>query len=145
MAVFNKETGFSRSSCRWDLVVMVGTRGSCERAMKRAGCKEESEPIKRSHPPIQTNLGDILGCDLANFTINGKPNSGKNRLYRIIASGTAFLIWKLMNERRIRGEDGQEQRNIDAKTTNRSMGQLVSRRRVKSPASLHQKKKISEP
>ena len=61
---------------------------------------------KRNNSPLPSNLGDILGCGLANFQTIGKPDTGKNRLYRIIVSETAFLIWKLRNERRIRDDDG---------------------------------------
>jgi len=75
--------------------------------------------LKRSHLPIPNNLGDVLGCGLASFTTNNKPDSGKNRLYRIIVSETAFLIWKLRNERCIRDDDAQEHRNIVEETTNR--------------------------
>ena len=59
----------------------------------------------RQHSPLPTRLGDVLGCGLANFESNGKPNKGKNRLYRILISETAYLIWKMRNERRIRDED----------------------------------------
>jgi len=75
--------------------------------------------LKRNNTPLPTNLGDILGCGLASFTTNGKMDSGKNRLYRILVSETVFLIWKLRNERRIRDEDSQEHRNITIETTSR--------------------------
>lgn len=58
---------------------------------------------------LPTRLGDIMGCGLAKFMTNGKPDKGKNRLYRIIVSKTAYLIWKLRNERRIR--DGDDTNN----------------------------------
>ena len=60
---------------------------------------------KRHISSLPDNLGDILGCGLANFQTNGKPNQGKNRLYRILMSETAYLIWKTRNERRIRDSD----------------------------------------
>ena len=44
---------------------------------------------------LLTRLGDILGCGLAKFEKNGKLDKGKNHLYRIITSETAYLIWKL--------------------------------------------------
>jgi len=83
--------------------------------------------LKRSDSPLPTNLGDILGCGLANFSIKGKPDTGKNRLYRIIVSETAFLIWKLRNERRIRDDDGQEHNNIAAETTKRWVNAINKR------------------
>lgn len=58
--------------------------------------------MKKSDSPLPTRLGDILGCGLANFKRNGKPDKGKNRLYRILVSESAYLIWKMRNERRIR-------------------------------------------
>jgi ribonuclease HI len=61
---------------------------------------------KRHPTPLLNRLGDILGCGLANFQRNGKPDKGKNRLYRILVSETAYLIWKMRNERRIRDNDG---------------------------------------
>ena len=81
----------------------------------------------RSHLPLPTNLGDILGCALASFNTNGKPDTSKNRLYSIIVSETAFLIWKLRNERRIRDEDSQEHGNIATETTNRWINAINKR------------------
>ena len=62
---------------------------------------------KRHNEPLPEKLGDILGCGLANFKRGGKPDRGKNRLYRIIMSETAYLIWKMRNERRIRDDDAR--------------------------------------
>ena len=55
--------------------------------------------------PLPNDIGKILGCALANFQKNDKPDKGKNRLYRILVSETAYLIWKMRNERRIRDND----------------------------------------
>ena len=33
----------------------------------------------RHNSALPTRLGDVLGCGLAKFTKNGKPNKGKNR------------------------------------------------------------------
>ena len=72
---------------------------------------------KRSNDPIPTRLGDILGCGLAEFKKEGKPDRGKNRLYRILVSETAYLIWKMRNERRIR--DNNTQGNAPSETETR--------------------------
>ena len=64
---------------------------------------------KRSQTEIPTTLGNILGCGLATFETGGKQDKGKGRLYRIIVSETAYLIWKLRNERRIRDNDSPPQ------------------------------------
>jgi ribonuclease HI len=64
---------------------------------------------KRSQTELPTTLGDILGCGLATFETEGKQDKGKGRLYRILVSETAYLIWKLRNERTIRDENGPPQ------------------------------------
>ena len=57
---------------------------------------------KRSDSPIPTNYGAILGCGLTNFTKDqGKPDTGLNRLFRIIVSESMYLIWKIRCERAI--------------------------------------------
>ena len=83
--------------------------------------------LKRANQSLPTRLGDILGCGLANFTTRGKPDTGKNRLYRIIVSETAYLIWKLRNERRIRDGDSQEHNNINNETTKRWVNAINKR------------------
>ncbi|KAJ6628310.1 hypothetical protein B0H10DRAFT_1778274 [Mycena sp. CBHHK59/15] len=48
------------------------------------------------------SLGAILGCGLAEFhNERGKIEQGTQRLYRILISESAFVIWKLRNDRRI--------------------------------------------
>ena len=74
---------------------------------------------KRNSEPLPTRLGDIIGYGLAEFTKNGKPDKGKNRLYRIIVSETAYLIWKMRNERRIRDGDSPENGSTESETFNR--------------------------
>jgi ribonuclease HI len=47
----------------------------------------------------EVSLGTILGCGLAEFQDDGgKPKRGTQRLYRILMSESAYLIWKLRNE-----------------------------------------------
>ena len=67
---------------------------------------------RRSQVELPKTLGTTLGCPLATFTTRGKPDKGKGRLYRILCSETAYLIWKLRNERRIRDEAGRQQRGF---------------------------------
>jgi hypothetical protein len=57
--------------------------------------------LKRHDEPFEPSLGNILGCGLPNFTKDNKPLTGKNRLYKILVSESAFLIWKLRCERTI--------------------------------------------
>jgi ribonuclease HI len=43
-------------------------------------------------------LGTILGCSLAEFSNSrGKKKHSAQRLYRILMSESAYLIWKLWN------------------------------------------------
>jgi len=53
----------------------------------------------RSNQPLPSSYGSILGCGIAVHTKNGKPDTGLNRLFRIIMSESAHLIWKLRCER----------------------------------------------
>ncbi|KAF9458021.1 hypothetical protein BDZ94DRAFT_1271767, partial [Collybia nuda] len=41
----------------------------------------------------------LLACNTADFKTRGKPQPGKNRLYAIIISETAHLIWKIRCEK----------------------------------------------
>ncbi|KAJ6595385.1 hypothetical protein B0H10DRAFT_1664479, partial [Mycena sp. CBHHK59/15] len=48
------------------------------------------------------SLGTILGCGLAEFRDDkGKMKAGTQRLSRILMSESAYVIWKLRNDRRI--------------------------------------------
>jgi ribonuclease HI len=50
----------------------------------------------------EVSLGTILGCGLAEFRDDkGKVKAGTQRLYRILMSESAYVIWKLRNDRRI--------------------------------------------
>ncbi|KAJ7924130.1 ribonuclease H-like protein [Mycena leptocephala] len=60
------------------------------------------------HGPLPPpSMGEILGCCLASFEPESKAKpSGVNRLYRILISESAYLIWKIRCERVI-GRDGE--------------------------------------
>ncbi|KAJ7193978.1 hypothetical protein GGX14DRAFT_378382 [Mycena pura] len=48
----------------------------------------------------EVSLGTILGCGLAEFrNSRGKVDRGTRRLYRILMSESAYLIWRLRNDR----------------------------------------------
>ncbi|KAJ7882703.1 hypothetical protein B0H13DRAFT_1890726 [Mycena leptocephala] len=54
---------------------------------------------KEPHWPM-VSLGTILGCGLAEFKDDrGRLKRGTQRLYRILISESAYLIWKLRNDR----------------------------------------------
>lgn len=58
--------------------------------------------------PELRNTGSILACCLAKFqTPEGENMPGEDRLYKIIISESAFLIWKLRNRRYFDGPDDQ--------------------------------------
>ncbi|KAF9464942.1 hypothetical protein BDZ94DRAFT_1160912 [Collybia nuda] len=48
--------------------------------------------------------GIILACNTADFQARGKTQPGKNRLFAIIISETAYLIWKIRCERVFQGD-----------------------------------------
>ena len=82
----------------------------CKASTRIKSCEMANEVwAKRHQSPLPNTLGGILGCGLTNFGKEGKPDKGKSRLYHILVSETAYLIWKLRNERRIRDNDGGEQ------------------------------------
>ncbi|KAJ7628043.1 hypothetical protein DFH06DRAFT_1006518 [Mycena polygramma] len=55
---------------------------------------------------IKPTYGNILGCGLAEFkNTKGSVDSGAARLFRIIVSESAYLIWKLRNERVIQKQN----------------------------------------
>ncbi|KAJ6536953.1 hypothetical protein B0H19DRAFT_1079352 [Mycena capillaripes] len=64
------------------------------------------------------SLGGVLGCGLANFRNgDGKRDEGAERLYRILMSEAAYLIWRLRNERVLtpgrNGEPATEQEIVN--------------------------------
>ena len=61
---------------------------------------------RRYDEDLPTSEGATLGGGLANFLKeNGKPDSAKNRLYKILITESTHLIWVLRCERRITNED----------------------------------------
>ncbi|KAJ6585532.1 hypothetical protein B0H19DRAFT_927002 [Mycena capillaripes] len=60
---------------------------------------------QRDWPTV--SLGGVLGCGLADFRDgHGKKDEGAARLYRILMSEAAYLIWKIRNDRVI-NRDGE--------------------------------------
>ncbi|GJE94639.1 transposon TX1 uncharacterized protein [Phanerochaete sordida] len=54
----------------------------------------------------EPSIGTILGCGLADWrTEEGRPLPGASRLYRILISETAHLIWCVRCERRVERQD----------------------------------------
>ncbi|KAJ6566264.1 hypothetical protein B0H19DRAFT_940693 [Mycena capillaripes] len=60
---------------------------------------------RRDWPEV--SLGGVLGCGLAVFRDEqGRKDEGAERLYRILISEAAYLIWKIRNDRVIK-RDGE--------------------------------------
>ncbi|KAJ4496670.1 ribonuclease H-like domain-containing protein [Lentinula lateritia] len=61
---------------------------------------------RKKEPGLDIKLGHISGCGLADFRDSkGKRKTGISRLFRILISESAYLIWKLRCERVIGGKD----------------------------------------
>ncbi|KAJ7096497.1 ribonuclease H-like protein [Mycena crocata] len=67
----------------------------------------------KTKKPLRPLIGEIMACGVIKRGL--KPNSvdkGTSRLFRILVSESAFLIWRLRNERRIQGKDAASEREI---------------------------------
>ncbi|KAJ6536993.1 hypothetical protein B0H19DRAFT_962784 [Mycena capillaripes] len=91
------------------------------------------------------SMGGILGCCLASFESEKKSKpSGVNRLFRIVISESAYLIWKFRCERVI-GRDGES--HSDAEIHNRWVHTLNERLEIDQSMACdyHQDKKLVLP
>ena len=80
---------------------------------------------------LTTTEGAILGCGLANFTReDGKPDTAKNRLYRIIISEASHLIWVLRCERRIQGTNNPDQNHLERVVRKRWYNKINERMQI---------------
>ncbi|KAK0441755.1 uncharacterized protein EV420DRAFT_1278577 [Desarmillaria tabescens] len=69
-------------------------------------CEQLWEKTGNKWPQI--SYGKILACGLAQFrNKNNQPLHGKNRLYHILISESAALIWRLHCEQRISKQDDE--------------------------------------
>jgi len=69
---------------------------------------------KNIHWPEIRNTGCIAAATMADFkSPGGKKLGGDNRLYRILITESAWLIWKLRNERQVQGKPREEWPNED--------------------------------
>jgi len=81
----------------------------------------------RSNQPLPSSYGGILGCGLAMYKKDDKPNTGLNRLLRIVVSESVHLIWKLRCERRIAREDDPQKFQSEHEIHNRWVQAMNSR------------------
>jgi len=75
--------------------------------------------------------GAILGGGIAKFKKqNGKQDAAKNRLYRILVTESAHLIWVLRCERRIENEDEQDKHHTENAVRNRWYKKINERMQI---------------
>ena len=86
---------------------------------------------RRHHEDLPISEGAILGAGLANFkNKKGSPDTGKNRLYRILMTESAHLIWVLRCERRIANEDNPQNYHTTESVKNRWYEKMNSRMQI---------------
>jgi ribonuclease HI len=77
--------------------ILTGCRSPRQEIVWRAA---EALWLEKESAWPTVSLGTILGCGLAEFRDDkGKLKRGTQRLYRILISESAYLIWKLRNDR----------------------------------------------
>lgn len=82
-----------------------------------------------SWPPI--HMGNIIGAPLAKFDdAEGRRLPGATRLYRILMTESAHLIWKIRCERRIQRTDIEGDTHSQAEITNRWFAAMNTRLRL---------------
>ena len=81
------------------------------------------------HPVFpEIKFGTILGCSLAEFKDSkGKISRGDNRLFRILITESAHLIWKLRCERRIAKQDNPDLYHSETEIHNRWLQAINAR------------------
>jgi ribonuclease HI/exonuclease III len=69
-----------------------------------------SELWQLKYEPLpRISYGTVMGCGLSPYKDTNKhPDTGKNRLFQILISESAYLIWKIRCERRIEREDNPD-------------------------------------
>src|ERR1700738_4744935 len=83
--------------------------------------------LKHNYWPRIT-YGTITGCSMSNYTNDkGHKLKGKNRLFRIIVSESAHLIWRLRCERRIQNDDNPESFHSETEIHNRWVAKMNNR------------------
>ncbi|EJD43436.1 hypothetical protein AURDEDRAFT_24457, partial [Auricularia subglabra TFB-10046 SS5] len=77
------------------------------------------------------NFGTTFGC--GKMTVrdqDGRVLAGPSRLFRILVSEAAFLIWKIRNERRIKNQDDPEKHTSEPEIVNRFRATIERRFRI---------------
>ena len=86
---------------------------------------------RRYNGDLPTTGGAVLGGGLASFKkSDGKPDAARNRLYRILITEAAHLIWVLRCERRITGSDSPECHHAEEAVKNRWYRKMNERMQI---------------
>jgi hypothetical protein len=86
---------------------------------------------RRHQSDLPTSEGAILGGGLANFSNEeGKPDTAKNRLYRILMTESTHLIWVLRCERRIANGDNPQNYHTEEAVKNRWYKKINERMQI---------------
>lgn len=81
--------------------------------------------------PDPARTCDVLAATMADLrTDRGKRRPGATRLYKILITESVFLIWKLRNERVIRGVDSETGGHTPREVRNRWLSALNARLRL---------------
>ncbi|KAJ6564352.1 hypothetical protein B0H19DRAFT_1285751 [Mycena capillaripes] len=69
--------------------------------------------LQKTKQPLKPLIGEIMACGVTKKgTKPGTTDKATSRLYRILVSESAHLIWRLRNERRLQGKDTASEREI---------------------------------
>ncbi|KAF8897701.1 ribonuclease H-like protein, partial [Infundibulicybe gibba] len=74
---------------------------------------------RKGHEWPKPEFGVLLGCGLAAFTNEDRPDQGANRLYNILVSETTHLIWKTRCEWRISREEDHDKLHTRSELENK--------------------------
>ena len=88
------------------------------------------ELLTKKGIPVTANptFGQALGCGLANICDQrGKKLQGSSRLYTIVVSESAYLIWRIRCEWRIEQEEDQDKLHTSEELTNRWLALINTR------------------
>ena len=125
---------------QWSLCPVCETEESMEHILLECDAPGRTQIWKlanklwtmRSNQPLPSSYGSILGCGIAAYTKKGKPDTGLNRLFKIIMSESAHLIWKLRCERRFAKGDDPQKHHPEREIHNRWVHTMNSRLTIDS-------------
>ncbi|KIJ35263.1 hypothetical protein M422DRAFT_34678 [Sphaerobolus stellatus SS14] len=89
---------------------------------------EEKVWFQTGEPWPGTNLGTVLGSGLGTYmTEEGRPESAERRLFMILMTESAYLIWKIRCEWRIQHEGRADKKITDHEVRNRWIKQMSTK------------------